>query len=258
MKLLIALLLVVNTAWAKPASSGLEPSILLYNLTDNAVVYAEHTQVVRPMASITKVMTAMVALELKHDPQGKLAVYKGLGGILPKKEFTRHEILTAMIVRSDNAAAETLARDHLYGRESFIRLMNSKAQQLGMYNTYFDDPSGLSKLNTSTALDIMVMLKAALTYETLRNLAVIQRTELQVEGKKKPVKVIVQNTNLTLLEEFSSIIFSKTGLTTPAGWCVALALEEGNKSYALIVLGATNKEHRTKIVERTVYTELRR
>ena len=258
MRFLILLFLVVNTAWAKPAPSRLEPSVLLYNLTDNAVVHAEHTQEIRPMASITKVMTALVALELQHDPRGKVSVYKGLGGILPKKEFTRHEILTAMIVRSDNSAAETLARDHPGGRDAFLSAMNVKAQQLGMHNTHFDDPSGLSKLNTSTALDIMVMLRAALANETLRNLGVIQRTEILVEGKKKPVKVLVQNTNVTLLEEFKSIVFSKTGLTTPAGWCVALALDENNKSYALIVLGAKNKEHRKKIVEKTVYTELRK
>lgn len=257
MRCLFILLLVINTAWAKPAQPRLEPSVLLYNLTDNAVVYAENTQEVRPMASITKVMTALVSLDLNQDPNGKVSVYKGLGGILPKKEFTRHEILTAMVVRSDNSAAETLARDHPGGRDAFLNAMNLKAQQLGMNNTHFDDPSGLSKLNTSTALDIMVMLRAALTNDTLRNLGVIQRTEIVTEGKKKPAKVIVQNTNVTLLEQFNSIIFSKTGLTTPAGWCVALALDENHKNYALVVLGAKNKEHRKKIVERTVYTQLR-
>ena len=255
MRLLIVLLLVLNTAWAK--SNRLEPSVLLYNLTDDSVVHAEYSQEVRPMASITKVMTALVALELNQDPNGKVSVYKGLGGILPKREFTRHEILTAMIVRSDNSAAETLARDHPGGREAFISAMNYKALQLGMGRTHFDDPSGLSKLNTSTALDIMLMLRAALSNETLRNLGVIQRTEIVMEGKKKPVKVLVQNTNVSLLEQFNNIIFSKTGLTTPAGWCVALAIEEHEKNYALIVLGATTKDHRKKIVERTVYKELR-
>jgi D-alanyl-D-alanine endopeptidase (penicillin-binding protein 7) len=209
------------------------------------------------MASITKVMTALVSLDLHQDPNGKVAVYKGLGGILPKREFTRQEILTAMIVRSDNSAAETLARDHPQGRDAFLSAMNLKAQQLGMYNTYFDDPSGLSKLNTSTALDIMVMVRAAMANETLRNLGVIQRTEIVFGSEKRTTKVLVQNTNVTLMEEFKSIVFSKTGLTTPAGWCVALALEENNKNYALVVLGARNKEHRKKLVERTVFTKLR-
>jgi len=257
MRLVILLLLVVNTAWAKPATNRIEPSVLLYNITDSTVVHAEHTQIVRPMASITKVMTALVSLDLQQDPNGKIVIYKGLGGILPKKAFTRQEILMAMIVRSDNSAAETLARDHPQGRDAFLKAMNVKAQQLGMHNTHFDDPSGLSKLNTSTALDIMVMLRAALANETLRNLGVIQRTEIVVEGKKKPVKVLVQNTNVTLLEQFNSIVFSKTGLTTPAGWCVALVLDENHKNYALVVLGAKNKEHRKKIVERTVYGQLR-
>lgn len=252
MKLLIALLLVANTAWARN-----EPSVLLYNITDNNVVVARHTQEVRPMASITKVMTALVALDLNHDPQGKVSVYKGIGGILPKKSFTRQEVLTAMIVRSDNSAAETLARDHPEGRVAFMQAMNAKARQLGMSNTYFDDPSGLSSKNTSTALDIMIMIKAALENPTIRNLSTVQRTEIVVNEKKKSARVVVQNTNLTLLEEFNTIVLSKTGLTTPAGWCLALALDENNKNYALIVLGANTKEHRKKLIEQTIYANLR-
>jgi D-alanyl-D-alanine endopeptidase (penicillin-binding protein 7) len=252
MKILIALLLVVNTCWARN-----EPSVLLYNITDNNVVVAQQTQVVRPMASITKVMTALVALELNHDPQGKVSVYKGLGGILPKKSFTRHEILTALIIRSDNSAAETLARDHPGGRDAFMKAMNAKAQQLGMQNTHFDDPSGLSSKNTSTALDIMIMLKAALNNPTIKNLSTVQRTEIVVNEKKKAVRIVVQNTNVTLLEEFNTIVLSKTGLTTPAGWCLALALDENNKNYALIVLGANSKEHRKKLIEQTIYNNLR-
>ena len=253
MKLLVILLLLVNTAWARN-----EPSVLLYDNTTNTVLLAERTQEVRPMASITKVMTAMTYLDLAYDLEAKLEVYQGVSGVLLKKQYyTRRELLIAMLVRSDNSAAETLARDHPYGRHAFMQAMNAKAQQLGMGNSYFDDPSGLSAKNVGTALDIMNMLKAAITVDFIRQTSVIQKTEIEAKDRKKPVRIIIQNTNIGLLEEFNTIVLSKTGLTNPAGWCVSLVLEERHRQYILIVLGATTKDARKKIVERVVFSNLR-
>jgi D-alanyl-D-alanine endopeptidase (penicillin-binding protein 7) len=162
-----------------------------------------------------------------------------------------------MLVRSDNSAAETLARDHPEGRQAFMQDMNAKAQQLGMAHSHFDDPSGLSQKNVGTALDIMNMLKAAITVDFIRNTSVIQKTEIEIKDRKKPVKIIIQNTNIGLLEEFNTIVLSKTGLTNPAGWCVSLVLEERHRQYILVVLGATTKDARKKIVERVIFSNLR-
>ena len=253
MKLLVILLLLVNTAWARN-----EPSVLLYDNTTNTVLLAEHTQQIRPMASITKVMTAMTYLDLNQDLEAKLEVYRGVSGVLLKKQhYTRRELLVAMLVRSDNSAAETLSRDHPHGRHAFITAMNNKAQQLGMTNSYFDDPSGLSQKNVGTALDIMNMLKAAITVDFIRQTSVIQKTEIEAKDRKKPVRIIIQNTNIGLLEEFNTIVLSKTGLTNPAGWCVSLVLEERHRQFILIVLGAPSKDARKKIVERVVFSNLR-
>jgi D-alanyl-D-alanine endopeptidase (penicillin-binding protein 7) len=84
-----------------------------------------------------------------------------------------------MPVLSEISAAETLARDHPYGRSAFMTAMNNKAQQLGMTHSYFDDPSGLSQKNVGTALDIMTMLKAAITIDFIRQTSVIQKTEIR-------------------------------------------------------------------------------
>ena len=253
MKLLVILLLLINTAWARN-----EPSVLLYDNTTNTVLLAEHTQQVRPMASITKVMTAMTYLDLNNNLDEKIEIYRDIGGVLLKKQhYSRRELLIAMLVRSDNSAAETLARDHPNGRPAFITAMNNKAQQLGMTHSYFDDPSGLSQKNVGTALDIMTMLRAAITVEFIRQTSVIQKTEIEAKDRKKPVKIIIQNTNLGLLEEFNTIVLSKTGLTTPAGWCVSLVLEERHRQFMLIVLGAPTKDARKKIVERVIFSDLR-
>jgi D-alanyl-D-alanine endopeptidase (penicillin-binding protein 7) len=253
MKSLVILFLLINTAWARN-----EPSILLYDNTTNTVVVAERTQQVRPMASITKVMTAMTYLDLGLDLNVKVEVHKGVSGVLLKKQqYSRKELLTAMLVRSDNSAAETLAREHPGGRSAFMTAMNAKAQQLGMTHSHFDDPSGLSQKNVGTALDIMTMIKAAITIDVIRQTSVIQRTEIVVKERKKPVKIVIQNTNIGLLETFNSIVLSKTGLTTPAGWCVSLVLEEQHRQYILIVLGASSKDARTKTVERVIFSNLR-
>jgi D-alanyl-D-alanine endopeptidase (penicillin-binding protein 7) len=126
-----------------------------------------------------------------------------------------------------------------------------------MTHSYFDDPSGLSQKNVGTALDIMTMIKAAITIDVIRQTSVIQRTEIVVKERKKPVKIVIQNTNIGLLETFNSIVLSKTGLTTPAGWCVSLVLEEQHRQYILIVLGASSKDARTKTVERVIFSNLR-
>ena len=254
MRFLLILLFTTTTAWARN-----EPSILLYNLTQDQMVQSTNVDQVRPMASITKVMTAIVALELKHDPMGRIEIDRKVGGVLSKRQtYTRHELLMAMLIRSDNSAAETLAHDHPYGRKGFLEAMNAKARDLGMNNTHFDDPSGLSKLNTSTARDIMVMLQHAMTVDKIRLISTVHRTEIEVQGKKnKPTKILIQNTNMGILDQFNSVIVSKTGLTTPAGWCVALVLDEARGTYILVVLGASTKAHRHQLVSDTINKNIR-
>lgn len=253
MRLFFTLLLLVNTAWART-----EPSVLLYDNTLGTIIVAERSHEIRPLASITKVMTAMTYLDLNYDLEAKIEVYRGVSGVLTKKQrYTRRELLIAMLVRSDNSAAETLARDHPDGRSAFMNAMNHKAQQLGMMHSYFDDPSGLSKKNVGTALDILTMLKSAVTMEFIRQTSTIQKTEIQLANQKKPVRIVIQNTNIGLLEEFNTIVLSKTGLTNPAGWCVSLVLEERHRQFMLIVLGAPTKDTRRTIVERVIFSDLR-
>lgn len=254
MRLFFILLLLSSTAWART-----EPSVLLYDVAQEQMVRAQNVDQIRPMASITKVMTAIVALELKHDPMGRVEVDRRVSGVLAKKQsYTRHELMMAMLIRSDNSAAETLASDHPQGRSAFMAAMNRRARELGMHHTYFDDPSGLSSSNTSTARDIMIMLRHAMTVDKIRLISTVHKTEIEVQGKKnRPAKILIQNTNVGILDQFNSVILSKTGLTTPAGWCVGLVLDEARSTYILIVLGANTKAHRHDIVSAVINTNIR-
>lgn len=252
MRFLIVCLLCINTAWARN-----EPSVLLYNSVSGHVIVSQNVSDVRPLASITKLMTAIVALETGYGLDRSIRLNKSWGGILPVRSYTRRELLTAMLIRSDNSAAETLAEDYPGGRSEFIREMNDRAQRMGMSSTRFDDASGLSANNLSSAQDIRILLTEAAKWDVIRQLSTTQHTEIVVPGRKKPVKVAVNNTNTPLLGTFgNSTVVSKTGLTSRAGFCVAMMLEDNQQQYYVVVLGAKTKAERTKIVERTVLSML--
>lgn len=249
MKLFVILFLFVNVAWAKT-----EPSILVYNQTTGTLIISQSTQEIRPLASITKLMTAIVALDSGLDLNRKLPLLSNWPAVLPRKTYTRQELLMAMLIRSDNAAAETLAADYPGGRVAFLQEMNLRAKTLGMVNTHFDDASGLSKTNTSTALDIQRLLVAASLQPFIREHSAKRQAEFETVVKKQTRTLVLENTNGPALFEFENIIITKTGLTTPAGWCVAVVVEQQNQTYNIIILGAKNKKDRLDKLKEIMYT----
>ena len=246
MKILIALLLVVNTAWARNG-----PSLLLLNTTTGHALISQQAHEQRPLASITKLMTALVALDTGYALERPVLLNRRWSTVLPARSYTRGELMTAMLVRSDNSAAETLAGDYPGGRDEFIHEMNDRARQLGMLSTRFEDASGLSPNNVSSAHDIAILVAEALKQDYMRRTTVIKHTEIEVPGKKRPVKIQINNTNTPLLGTYDNAVLSKTGLTSKAGFCVAMALEQEGQQYIIVVLGAKNKAERTKMVERS-------
>ena len=242
--ILITLLLVCNLAYGKEP-----PSVLLVNNATGHVLVGENLEHQRPLASITKLMTAMVALDTGYGLDRTVAIVRCCGGILPPKVYTRGELLTAMLVRSDNSAAETFANDYPGGREEFIREMNAKAKSLGMNHTHFEDASGLDKRNVSTAQDIRKMVQAALTYDAIRSNSVRLKADFKVGGKK-PYVVTLNNTNTPLLGEFGTAVLSKTGFINAAGFCVAMAFEQNGNQWVMVILGAPDKTQRRRIAER--------
>jgi D-alanyl-D-alanine endopeptidase (penicillin-binding protein 7) len=249
MKLLITLLLVVNTAWARN-----EPSLLLYNTTTGHSPIAQQVHEQRPLASITKLMTALVALDTGYALERPVPLNRRWSTVLPARSYTRGELMTAMLVRSDNSASETLAGDYPGGRDEFIREMNDRARRLGMLSTHFEDASGLSANNVSSAHDIAILVTEALKQDYMRKTTVIKHTEIEIPGKKRPIKIQINNTNTPLLGAHDSAVLSKTGLTSRAGFCVAMAFEQEGQQFIVVVLGAKSKQERIKMVERTLAT----
>jgi D-alanyl-D-alanine endopeptidase (penicillin-binding protein 7) len=199
-------------------------------------------------------MTAMVVLDSRANIYEVMPLYSKLGSFLPRRLYTREELLTAMLVKSDNAAAETLA--HAQNRDEFIRAMNIKAQTLGMTNTHFADASGLSEHNTSTAQDLVKLVQASARYQMIRDISVKKVAIFETKVKKQVRTISLEHTSAPYLFQFDNIQITKTGLTNAAGWCVALQVEQRGQTYQLVVLGAKTKQQRLDKVKDLMYNNI--
>ena len=218
MKLLVlAALLFVSNAFAVniTAQSWLE--------TDDQGNMIEGSNIteVRSIASITKLMTVMAVLDLKQDLQEKIG------------KFTRGQLVQLALVKSDNAAAEALCEKFPEGRFQCIRYMNEKANYLGMYRTKFVEPTGLSPMNISTALDLLKLVFEARHYPEIVKASQTPVLNIQIGNKI----LSVRNTNPVIGKRFNFIV-SKTGSTNAAGSCIVVMVDTDIGRRIVILLGA--------------------
>jgi D-alanyl-D-alanine endopeptidase (penicillin-binding protein 7) len=219
---------------------SLASSKYVYNVSRNEVVLDNGADIVRSIASVTKLMTAIVILDSNLDLSEKVP-YKGRWF---SKNVTRDDLLQIMLVKSDNQAAEYLAMSYPGGRSTFITMMNIKADQLKMYSTSFVDPSGIGSGNKSTARDLTTLLQHTYSYDNIRHITSTSSYNIKVNNKQKKKEryVTVNNTNRNLLNEFEEIQISKTGTTTAAGKCLVMFLVRDGQHYAVVILGERNRQ----------------
>jgi D-alanyl-D-alanine endopeptidase (penicillin-binding protein 7) len=232
-------------------------SIIHVDLEKDAIIKGQNIEQVRGLASITKLMTAIVALDYSTDTNKILTLSSREGSKLPRREYTRGQLFHAMLIKSDNAAAETIAADYPGGRDKFISDMNLRAISMGLKNTHFNDPTGLNVGNVSTAEDVSHLVVGAAFYPMIRNISTKTETTILIQVKRKDRSVVLSNTNRVLLREFDSILLSKTGFTNPAGFCVAILIEHPVKNevhhQVIVVMGAKNTTQRVDTVKRMMY-----
>lgn len=232
-------------------------SIMHVDLEQDSILKGQNVDRVRGLASITKLMTAMVALDYSTDTDKILKLSKLTHSKLPRREYTRGQLLHAMLIKSDNAAAETIAADYPGGRQNFINAMNVRAGLIGLKNTNFNDPSGLDKGNVSTAEDVTRMVVSAAYYPMIRNISTKKESTILIQVKRQEWPVVLSNTNRVLLKEFDTIRLSKTGFTNPAGFCVAILIQQpvNNEMHhqVIVVMGAKSSAQRVDTVKRMMY-----
>ena len=176
---------------------------------------------VRSIASITKLMTVMAVLDLKQDMQQKIG------------KFTRGQLVQLALVKSDNDAAKALCDNFPGGRFECIRFMNEKANYLGMLRTKFVEPTGLSPMNISTALDLLKLVFEASHYPEIVKASQTPILNIQVGNKV----LSYRNTNPVIGKRYNFII-SKTGSTNAAGSCIVVMVDTDIGRRIVILLGA--------------------
>lgn len=220
---------------------------IVFNPVSGQVLYEENSQDKRSIASITKVMTALVYLEDNPDLAAKVTiersdVYAASTTFLRAKEqVTAGELLHLILIASDNAAARALARTSHGGMASFIERMNEKALELGLQNTSFADPSGLNPNNLSSAFDLSHLITFAASDERI---AGIMRTANYTVRTNKRV-IPIHSTNRLVMTGDVEVMGGKTGFISKSGYCLAtlLRLPQGNP-IAVVVLGARSNNGR--------------
>lgn len=242
------IILTIIIIFASVAHAGSAPSVVVHNTTTNRNVISDNADAVRPMASITKLMTAMVALDTFKLDQ-KIVTGK-------KSSSTVEQLLTNVLVRSDNNASELLAKSHPGGRAEFLKLMNLKAQFLGLKNTEYHDASGLVASNITTANELVQVVIAAGNYPFIRQTSTLTEITRTAKVKNKTKTVSLPNTNKAILFEFDNILVSKTGTTSKAGKCLAMLVDNKGDRYAIIILGEPTKQARDKTARTLIQTSI--
>jgi D-alanyl-D-alanine endopeptidase (penicillin-binding protein 7) len=238
--ILILALLASSISWAKPAptiddTSDLTAKSWLVADEQNQILASKDTSSIRPMASITKVMTVLTVMDAKQDLTQYIAYNKTL-------KLTRQELIELAMVKSDNHAADLLCRNYVGGYGNCISDMNANAMKYGMRHTNYVDATGLLPDNTSTAEDLLLLLNVA----EKNYLIVAAATKTKVEIKNKKRWLIFKQTN-PLIGHKHKFIVSKTGTTNAAGGCIILTVETERGLRRVVVLGSKNG--RTRIPE---------
>ena len=222
-------------------------SAMLIDLQTNKVIFASNPDAIVPIASVTKLMTAMVVLDAKQSMDEYISVNISdtpeMKGVFSRvkigSELSRREMMLITLMSSENRAAASLAHHYPGGYVAFIAAMNAKAKSLGMMSTHYVEPTGLSIHNVSTARDLSKLLATARHYPMLSQLSTTK--EKTVAFRKPNYTLGFHNTDHLVKKDKWNIKITKTGFTNQAGHCLVLVTEMGNRPVSLVILDAFGK-----------------
>lgn len=220
---------------------------VVYDAQTGQVLYAKNANNTAPIASITKLMTAMVVLDGKLPMDEMLSISKEdvdrLKGTYSRMRIgtrqSRKEMLRLALMSSENRAASALSRHYPGGRKAFIAAMNRKAAQLKMRHTVFEDSTGLSSHNVSSAGDLVLMTQAASRYPLITQFTTT--AEYSVRFPQPRYSLDFVNTNRLVRGGSWDIQLSKTGYTSEAGRCLVMKTRVGNRPLVMVLLNSQGK-----------------
>ncbi|MDG2410497.1 MAG: serine hydrolase [Halioglobus sp.] len=226
---------------------GLRSASALVLDAQGNVIYGKDIDTIRPIASITKLMTAMVILDAALDLDKTITIthadrdtIKRTGSRLAfGAALSRRELLLLALMSSENRAASALGRTFPGGVRSLVTAMNQKAGSLGMASTRFADPAGLNANNQSTASDLAKMLAAAEGYPLITRATTTRKADVRPYSNRGPLTY--SNTNRLLKNDKWAIELSKTGFIREAGRCLVMQANIGGENISIVLLNSFGK-----------------
>ena len=221
---------------------------IIYDPATGHVLWEQNSQNERSIASITKVMTAVVFLESSPDLTEEVVVERAdvrnasTTYIRAGYKLTKSDVLHLTLIASDNAAARVLARVSPHGSTAFIARMNAKAAELGLTTTHYADPSGLLSENVSSAYDMARLI--AFVGQDQRIAGVMRKANHTIQVGRRTINI--HSTNQLVMKGDVDVLGGKTGFIRKAGYCLAtlLRLPQGGPQVAVVVLGARSNAGR--------------
>ena len=238
-----------NPAYPRLASYA----AVIYDEKNGEELYEKHTDAVVPIASITKLMTAMVTLDaklpmdevLRIDEEDVDTLRHSASRLPVGTKLTRGEMLRLALMSSENRAAAALGHNYPGGLAAFVKKMNEKAKELGMEHTHFIDSSGLHSENVSTAADLVKMVEAAYKYQTIREDTTTSTHEVVLPRSER----VLQYNNSNALVKYKAkndwhIGLSKTGYINEAGHCLVMHSTIAEKPVVIVLLDSWGNQTR--------------
>jgi len=239
-----------SAAYNRMPAPRLQSAIaMIYDEQDQRPIYSKNAESVVPIASITKLMTAMVVLDAKLPMDEPISIsaedrdhLKGTRSRMRNgMTLTRDELIKLALMASENRAAAALARTYPGGTPVMLAMMNAKARELGMDSTRFFDPTGLNSTNVSTAQDLVKMVMAAQEYADIQRYTTSSSHIVQVDGRRS---LRFSNTNPLVRNSQWEIGISKTGYISEAGRCLVMQAKITNRPVVIVLLDSWGKRTR--------------
>ncbi|TNC98486.1 MAG: D-alanyl-D-alanine endopeptidase (penicillin-binding protein 7) [Gallionellaceae bacterium] len=222
---------------------------MIYDEQTQRPLFTKNANEVVPIASITKLMTAMVVLDARLPLDERITIssldrdrFKGTRSRMRNgMMLTRGELLKLALMASENVAAAALARTYPGGTQVMLSMMNAKARELGMTSTRFDDATGLHSSNVSTAHDLVKMVSAASEYDEIERFSTTSTHTVQVSGRRS---LRFNNTNPLVRSASWDIGLSKTGYISEAGKCLVMQAKISNRPVVIVLLDSWGRHTR--------------
>jgi len=227
---------------------------LVMDADTNEVLFSKNSQAVLPIASLTKLMTALVVTEANLPLDEALTVTdddidteKGSRSRLRVgTTLSREEMLHLALMSSENRAAHALGRSYPGGLDAFVLAMNHKAQELGMTDTHYVEPTGLSSRNQSSARDLATLVKAAQEHQMIRDFSTSPAYEVELGNRPAQFRT----TNALVRSPAWDIVLQKTGYITEAGRCLVMQARMAGRKLTMVFLDSAGKYSRLGDAER--------